>query len=382
MLARILRTAERLVRRQHVHPEKARQILVLEYRLPLGCVVHMTPAFEAMKHAESPERRDLNITVATCGLGLQVLRHSPFVDRLIETPDPTKDLRAAVHSLRKQLRLHGIRPDCVLTGASDQRTTIALLGLLGSSGWRGGFTLRPNLFHRPLEYDTTLSLIRNNLRVAKLLGRNAEPTQPRVFFSPDDAAIARSLLQAANPDGRRVVVFVTQTSGGQPKNWPLDRFIQVIRHAALIRGCAIVYVGTAADAPAIETLRIAAGGIGTSVAGKTSVSQLAALLAQCDAAVTLDTGTMHVGRAVGLPMAILGPCWDPPLEWMPLGVENVRILRGPDCPQTPENYQLDEIPTASVIAALDELMWLYPTDANLQRTRLHASLSTIDHLAH
>jgi len=373
----MLLAAEGLVRRtKPVAPEQVKHVLVLEYRLPLGCVVHLTPIFEAIKRS----RPEVEVAVATRGLGLQALRHSRFVDHLIETPDPTADLRGAVRGLRKELRMRGIRPDCVLTGASDQRTKIALMGALGSAGWRGGYTLKPAIYHRPLDYDFGLSLIGNNLRLAKLVGCDTEVTQPRVFFSETDAGVAAAMLREANPDGKPVVVFVTQNSGGQSTGWHTDRFARVIREAA-DRGCAVVYVGTAADAAAIEAIRKAAGGIGTSVAGRTTVNELAAVLAQSDFAVTLDTGTMHVGRAVRVPMVVPGPSWQKPLEWMPLGVENVRILRGEDRVGVPEGYRLDEISAESVVAALDELMVKYPASAEARAERLRASVSEVDLLA-
>src|SRR5271168_4876664 len=136
MLARTLRAVEGAFRRKtkEIGPEKVKQILVLEYMLPLGTCVHLTPFFEALKLC----RPDVEITVATQGMGLQVLRHSPYVDRLIDTPDPLTDLKAAVLFLRSSLRRLKLEPDCVLTGASDQRTRIGLMGMLGASGWRGG----------------------------------------------------------------------------------------------------------------------------------------------------------------------------------------------------------------------------------------------------
>jgi ADP-heptose:LPS heptosyltransferase len=143
----------------------------------------------------------------------------------------------------------------------------------------------------------------------------------------------------------------------------------------------VVYVGTVAEAPAIEAVRQAAGGVGTSIAGKTTVSELAAVLAASDFVVSLDTGTMHVGRAAGVPMVVLGPSWQNPIEWLPLGVENVRILRGPDRVGVPEGYRLDEISAESVIAALGELMAIYPPTAVAREQRLQTGLSQIDHLA-
>ena len=379
MLARVLLTAERALRRtREIVPQHVRQVLLLEYMLPLGCVVHLTPVFEAMKRA----RPEIEIAVATRGLGLQVLRHSRFVDHLIETPDPTAELAGAVRVLRKRLRGLGIQPDCVLTGASDQRTKIALMGLLGANGWRGGFTQTPVLYQRPLANDSQLSLIGNNMRLANLVGCDvADRIEPRVFFSESDAATAKKLLGAANPESRPVVVMVTQNSGGQSTGWHTERFAAVIRHAALERGLAVVYVGTAAEAAAIDAIREAAGGLGASIAGKTTVSELAAVLAVSDFVVTLDTGTMHVGRAVGVPMVVLGPSWQKPLEWMPLGVENVRILRGEDRVGAPEGYRLDEVSAEGVIAALEELAAIYPATEEARARRLQAGLSEIDHLA-
>jgi ADP-heptose:LPS heptosyltransferase len=303
----MLAAAEGSVRRAaFALPARVKRVLVLEYMLPLGCVVNMTPVFEAIKRARPRDRPEIEVTVATRGPGLQVLRHSPFVDHVIETPDPTTALRAAVRGLRKELHCRAIRPDCILTGASDQRTRIALMGMFGSTGWRGGYTVNPVVYHKPLAYDYGLSVIGNNLRIAKLIGCEREVTRPAVFFSEADAASANSLLRAANPWGRPVVAMVTQTSGGQSTSWHDARFATVIRSATAI-GCAVAYVGTSRDAAAISALRQAAGGTGTSLAGMTTVSELAAVLAMSDFVVTLDTGTMHVGRAVGVPMVVLAP---------------------------------------------------------------------------
>jgi ADP-heptose:LPS heptosyltransferase len=376
MLAQAVLAVERLLGRGQVEPKKVKQVLVLEYMLPLGTCVHLTPLFEALRLC----RRDIGITVATRGLGLQVLRHSPYVDRLIETPDPLTDLNAAVVFLRRSLRALKVKPDCVLTGASDQRTRIALLAQFASSGWRGGYTVKPALYQRPLEYDRSVSLIGNNLRLAGLLGCECGALEPRVFFAHDDAESARGLVRGVNPEGRPLVVMVTQNSGGQATGWHTDRFVRVIRHAAEKLGCAVAYVGTSGDAAAIEAIRRASGDVGVSVAGRTNVTELAALLAMSDAMVTLDTGTMHVGRAVKTPMVVLGPSWQRPIEWMPLSVANVRILRGEDRDTVPENYRLDEISAESVIAALEDLLGVYPASADARRRCVEQSLSTVDHL--
>ncbi len=380
MKAALLRGAmglERLLsgQRLRVDPDAVKSVLVLEYMLPLGCCVHMTPVYEAMK-ADRPE---LEITVATRGLGAAVLRHNPRVDYVLETPDALTDTVGAARVLRGELRRREIRPDCVLTGGSDQRSRIAMLALLSGAGWRGGFTLA-GIYQRALTYDKARSLMDNNLRIAGLVGCGEGHREPKVYFSAADVAAARGLVAEANPDGRPLVVMVTQNSGGQRTGWHDERWVEVIRYANDALGGRVMYVGTAGDSAAVEALRAGAGGVGVSVTGRTSVTELAALLAMSDAVVSLDTGTMHVGRAVGVPMVMIGPSWQRPIEWLPLGVPQVRILRGKDRDDVPEGYRLDEVQGGAVIEALGELMRAYPASAESRDARVAAGISMVDHL--
>ena len=246
----MVRRLEQITRGRALVASEVREVLVLEYMLPLGCCVHLTPVYEAMKR----QRPEIRLTVATSGLGAELLRHHAYVDRVLVTPNPLTDLAGAARSLRAQMRAAGVRPDWVLTGASDQRTRIALLAV-ATGGLRAGFTLAPELYQKPLAYDSGRSLIDNNLRLLELLDRGAEHVEPRLFFSRREAERASQLLGEANPDGRPVLVLVTQTSGGQRTGWLRERFVEVIRFAATELAMQVVYVGTAGDAAAIEEIR-------------------------------------------------------------------------------------------------------------------------------
>jgi hypothetical protein len=76
--------------------DSVKSVLVLEYYIPLRTCVHMTPLFEAIKR----ERPEITVTVATWGIGASVLRNSPYVDHLLETPDALIDFRGALTSLK------------------------------------------------------------------------------------------------------------------------------------------------------------------------------------------------------------------------------------------------------------------------------------------
>jgi ADP-heptose:LPS heptosyltransferase len=375
-----LMSAERLLRRpRNIDPSSVTSVLILECYLPLGCCVHLTPLYAAIKHC----RPEITITVATHGLACDLLRHNPHIDHLIRIPDPISDLRSAARTLSAELSRRNLKPDCTLTGVSDQRTRIALLALLCGTGWRGGFTQTPALYHRPFTNNRDISLIANNLRLLPLIGCSPTHFEPRVFFSLDDIAAATQLARTAGPANEPLLTIVTQNSGGQRTGWHIDRFAHVIRHAHDNLGCNILYVGTAADTDAVESIRNAACNIGTSVTGKTTVTELAALLALSDHVLSLDTGTMHIGRAVEVPMVVIAPSWQPPIIWLPLDRPNVTILRGPaqDRATLPPNYQLDDVQAGEVIAALNHLVAAYPPDPASRSARLSRSTSSTDHTA-
>ena len=304
------------------------------------------------------------------------------MDNLIETPDAILDTLAAARGLRRELKRRGIRPDCIFTGASDNHVRISLLAFLAGSGWRVGYTLIPHLYQDPITYRWDCSLIDNNLRLAALAGCSPHHREPAVFFTAGDAAVAKTLAEQANPSSsnKPLLILVSQPSGGQSTGWHQDRFAEVARVATEEFGCALAYVGIQADQGAIEALRAAANGAGTNLAGRTSVTELAALLAISDYLVSLDTGTMHLGRAVGLPLVAIGPSWQKAIEWLPLTVPNARVLRGPDRPDIPPNYRLDEVSATAVLEALRDLMTAYPPSSEARALRTANSLSSVDHL--
>ena len=192
--------------------------------------------------------------------------------------------------------------------------------------------------------------------------------------------MAHSLLEPLRAAGRPILVAVTRNSGGLPTAWHDDRWAQTLLFASKELGYEIVYVGTAQDAPAIAALMEMAGGMGSSLAGKTSINQLAALIALSDMVITLNTGTMHVTRAVGTPALVLDIAWEKPLEWMPFNRPEVRMLRGPDLETIPPNYRMDEISVEWACSELASMSRQFPPDDVAREGRLKASLSEIDHL--
>lgn len=349
-----------------------RQLLFLQYEAPLGSNVHVTPVFEAIKQV-APDTR---IAVACSGLATEVLKHNPFIDDLLVTPNPLVNTVDAMRSLRHQLYEKKINPECVVTTSGNTRSRITLCGLVAGRSLRVGYTHTPALYDASLIYNKEISLIANNLRLVQLLGRGGAHYEPRIFFSRADLDVAQSLLATSDAAGLKPrVVFVTQTSPTQRKSWRKERFIAAAEYAIRELGCEAIFVGTAKEADLIDDIRNGMQYPSISVAGKTSLPVLSAMLCMCDYAITLDTGTMHVGRSAGIPQVILAPAWSPVIEWLPLGMDQYRILKGPDIPSAPADYVIDEISTDEAISALGYLYRNYPWSAEARMARVQRNLA-------
>jgi ADP-heptose:LPS heptosyltransferase len=122
----------------------------------------------------------------------------------------------------------------------------------------------------------------------------------------------------------------------------------------------IIFAGTASESAAIDALRSGLSFATANVAGHTLLLQLAALLSLADVALTLDTGPMHLARAVRLPMVVIAPAWSPAIEWLPLGSPRAHILKNADLDDVPEDYIIDEVSVSEVEQSLRELLALHP----------------------
>jgi ADP-heptose:LPS heptosyltransferase len=343
-----------------------RNFVLLQYPLALGTAIHATPLLAALR-AVLP---DAHIAVAASGFALEILRGNPNLDRLVETPSPITDMRPAVRALRTAKFFPG-KPFAALQTTGNERSRVAIAALRSGMHTRVGFTVAPELSAAPLTYDPRISQIANNLRLIEALGHGKTLLQrlqshpnllePRVYPSPQDVATARALLRDQRIDeARPIAVFITQTSPTQRKSWRADRFRIIAEWLDRDFGMQVVFVGSASESPAIERLQKSLSFRAANLAGRTSLLELAALLSVADVALTLDTGPMHLARAVRLPMVIIAPAWSPEIEWLPLDNPRTRILKKADLAAAPNDYIIDEVTVEDVKESLRDLLEAFP----------------------
>jgi len=343
-----------------------RNFLLLQYPLALGTAIHATPLIAAI-HAAIPGAR---VAAAASGFALEVLRNNPGLERLIPTPSPLRELLPAANAIRRA-NVFGRERYAVLLTTGNERSRVILSALLSGAPTRVGFTLMPELAAEHLRFDPRLSQIANNLRILELLGHgpalldqlqaNPNLIEPQVFPSPQDKTTAHQLLREQGIDeSKPIAIFITQTSPTQRKSWREDRFRAVAETLHRTHQMQIVFAGTSAESQAIEALRSGLSFPTASVAGQTSLLELSAILGLADIALTLDTGPMHLARAMRLPMVIIAPAWSPAIEWLPLNNPCARILKNLDLPTAPDDYLIDEVTVPEVEQHLQELLTQYP----------------------
>jgi ADP-heptose:LPS heptosyltransferase len=92
------------------------------------------------------------------------------------------------------------------------------------------------------------------------------------------------------------------------KRWPAGHFAELARRAQAEFGGSAVFVGSADEAPLARQVAEQLSGPALDLAGRTTLPQLAAVLALADAMLANDTGPLHLAAALGRPVVAPYTC--------------------------------------------------------------------------
>jgi heptosyltransferase-2 len=144
------------------------------------------------------------------------------------------------------------------------------------------------------------------------LGYTPTPARTLLQVDAEGRSAGRHLLEREGWDGSAHLVAVAPGAAfGGAKRWPAASFTSVIDGLAR-DGVRAVVVGSAGDAGAArEVVTPAHDARPINLVGRTDLPMLAAVLVQCRALVTNDSGAMHFASALGVPVtAMFGPTRD------------------------------------------------------------------------
>jgi ADP-heptose:LPS heptosyltransferase len=176
-----------------------------------------------------------------------------------------------------------------------QNTTV-LIAALGGVKTRIGIQGRKN--------NGLLHVAGQELREPPLMLSSIRAVMRGLGFEVDDLSPAMDLTRLPRPKQEPGAVGLVYGASHPAKRWPVERFAEIsLRLRA--QGIPTLAFGSAAEG---EELEAGSLNLGENLAGKTTVLEMMAELANCRFVVTNDTGPMHLAGAVGTPcIALFGP---------------------------------------------------------------------------
>ncbi len=153
-------------------------------------------------------------------------------------------------------------------------------------------------------YDPDEHAVRRYLRLARHLGAADDMVRFRLALP---LGTGQELEYVWQENAGPLIVMHPGTRW-PTKHWPVESFAALAEALIRERQARVVFTGSPADRPLISRIRSAMASAAEDLSGRTDIKALARLFYQADAAVTTDTGPMHLAAAVGTPVAaVFGP---------------------------------------------------------------------------
>ena len=286
--------------RQEYQPENTERILIIRLDL-IGDLLFSVPAIRNTRQRFPRAQLDVLVTPSTAPL----LADCPYVDRVF-----TLDTHALTHlpgvfsvgQWRQAWRIvRGLRDrryDLCLSLYGVPAATVSLLtGAAQRAGFadeapRGSFNLLADGSRLPQDRHE----VHCSLAVAEAAGVLAKPDQMEAWVNAGDRAWVEETLPTV--DETQWVACGHGARNGYAKVWPQRHWVNLINrlHQA---GYRAVLVGGPDEADVAEDIVQACDTPPLALTGKTTLGQLAAVLAQCKLMVGSDSGPLHLAVALG-----------------------------------------------------------------------------------
>ncbi|TSA11180.1 MAG: putative lipopolysaccharide heptosyltransferase III [Deltaproteobacteria bacterium] len=216
----------------------------------------------------------------------------------------------------------------------------------------------------PLPTKKTLGAAEQSLRIVREFGIDTKNIVPKLWVSENVKEQVRQLLDRQNIlNVNQRWITLNPFSRWQYKEWSYDKWVQVIDWIWDRHGFPAVIVGSPEEKnKALELVKKCRGKV-FNLAGQTTLSELAGVLALSFLHIGVDSAAPHIAAAVGIPtITIYGPSdWR---DWAPPG-DNHRVVTPDDdcvpchqkgCDSTGWSKCLQNLGTDKVQRAIQEMM--------------------------
>jgi heptosyltransferase-2 len=277
----------------------------------LGDIVHALPVLHGLRRRYPNAAIDWLVNSGFASL----LRDHPEIDevipfdrrrfgRMVNSPRAAAAFARFVRDLRARrydlvVDLQGLFRTGFLAWASGARVRIGPRPAREAAGWFYS--------HRLPRVDEDVHAVDRSYELARLLGFEDVPITFALPVGAETAALVDQRLSADGPSDRSVVL-VAPGARWETKVWPVEGFVELIGALRDETGATCVLVGADADAARCGAIERGCRDRPVNLAGRTSLTELAAWVRRADVVVCHDSATAHLAAAYDRPLVcITGP---------------------------------------------------------------------------
>lgn len=293
------------------------RILVIQTAF-LGDVVLTTPLFRELKRLFPAAELDCLVAPR----GADILEGLPELNRIIvhnKRRGSLKDVRRVLGVVRR----NGY--ELVISPHRSPRS--AIIAWWSGAPKRVGYEenalpfLYTDLIRRPMETHEAARISALSQPVGGVKGN----IKPHLALTDAELAAAKNLL------GDRPTAAFAPGSAWPTKRWPAERFGELTARFAA-EGYRAVLLGSPGDREVAEQAFDACGATAVNLAGRTTVREMAAVIACADILVANDSAPVHVAAAFDIPtVALFGPTV-PEMGFRPLSERGLSLgAEGLEC---------------------------------------------------
>jgi 3-deoxy-D-manno-octulosonic-acid transferase/heptosyltransferase-1 len=178
--------------------------------------------------------------------------------------------------------------------------------------------------------DMDVHALTRGLMLLKAIGIHESEAVYHVPVSDDDRQRVKALLSDQGISGSQRLVAINPVALWETKLWRNHRFAQVADRLVRDDQVEVVFTGGPDDRQVVESILEMMTVPAANLAGRTSLTQLAALYRLSAVLITTDTGPMHLAAAVGTTVvALFGPT--APWRTGPFGADHRIVRTAPAC---------------------------------------------------
>ncbi len=269
----------------------------------IGDVIHALPIVQALKEA-NPKMTLGWVVRRRCA---DVLRGNPYIDQLYVMPD--KPSFNELRVLRSELIAGRYEMALDMQGLLLSGLVTRLSGAPVRLGWDRNREANALFLTHPIvpgkaQNKHEVDLLYSFAEALGVQTTHAEFT-PQPYLAAEGMAQAQEWLSGLPQPKIALNVGASRAY----KRWETAKWTEVAQ-GLTGQGRGIIFVGDKNDAEIVAQITPSLKNY-ADAAGKTTLRELASVLASCDLLVTADTGPMHVAVAVGTPVVALFGATDP-----------------------------------------------------------------------